>query len=213
MAAARAKNAGDTRAEAQRLNNPRPGQKGRGEIVVGEDGEVVAVRGKGRSGEKGAGKGGEGEGKGKGKGGKGDAEEGEEDAKLKYVDATLEDCEAWEAKQARKRAGAAAEGWEVHSMDTKYKTYEKRAATLPHTRDASAPAAAGQRPSAAQIDALVADLEAQEKTRNERRRKRHYESADMNYVNEANKTFVEKAAKHYDKFTAEVSSALERGSA
>jgi hypothetical protein len=201
------------RHEAQRLNNPKLVQKGRGEVFVGEDGEVTGVGRTRRDGD------GDGDGDGKrarGPGGSGDAAAGEEvDVKLRYVNATLEECDDYTAKTARKKDRAAAEGWMVHSMETKYKTYEKRVATLPHVAETSeaADAVAAHRPTPAQLDSFVADLAEQEKVRMDRRRKRHYEGKDVNYISEANKTFVEKAGKHYDKYTSDVANALERGSA
>lgn len=226
MALAKAKNVSDVRDESQRLNNPNPAAKakGRGEVFVGADGETVAHRKPKHADGDGAGARDEDDGevralskKSKGAAGKGGS--GDEDVapELRYLDATVGDCDDYAAKVAKKQARAAAEGWAVHAMENKYKTHEKRSSNLPQTKNTNAPAgstsAINYKPTDAQLNNFVEEIDKQEKIRMEKRRKRHLEGKDATYISDDNKRFAEKAAKHYDKYTAEVANALERGSA
>ena len=45
------------------------------------------------------------------------------------------------------------------------------------------------------------------------RRRRHTEEHDVDYINDRNMRFNRKAARYYDKYTAEIKQNLERGTA
>lgn len=45
------------------------------------------------------------------------------------------------------------------------------------------------------------------------RRRQHFDDADINYINERNKKFNEKAERYYGKYTEEIKQNLERGTA
>jgi pre-mRNA-splicing factor SYF2 len=45
------------------------------------------------------------------------------------------------------------------------------------------------------------------------RRRQFFDDADIDYINERNMKFNQKAARYYDKYTAEIKQNLERGTA
>ncbi|XP_071955527.1 pre-mRNA-splicing factor SYF2-like [Antedon mediterranea] len=64
------------------------------------------------------------------------------------------------------------------------------------------------------IDRMVTDLEKQIDRRGKfSRRRMHNEDNDIDYINERNKKFNEKAERFYGKYTAEIKQNLERGTA
>lgn len=68
--------------------------------------------------------------------------------------------------------------------------------------------------SEAAIDRMVNDLGKQiEKREKFHRRRQHFDDADINYINERNKKFNEKAERYYGKYTEEIKQNLERGTA
>jgi len=68
--------------------------------------------------------------------------------------------------------------------------------------------------SEAGIDRMCEDLEAQAEKRSKfHRRRQHYDEADIDYINERNKQFNEKAERFYGKYTNEIKQSLERGTA
>ncbi len=139
------------------------------------------------------------------------------DPKLaKYLSDTAAHCDDYLSVKKRKKDRAALTGWGVHSAETKFRTYEKRVADLPAVKDTSKPSTVvpGTKPTPAQLENLSATIKAVEKKKeNFSARKRHYEGADINYINDANKAFNKKAGKHYDKYTAELKANFERGTA
>eukprot|EP00112_Aurelia_sp_Birch-Aquarium-sp1_P017217 Seg397.31 transcript_id=Seg397.31/GoldUCD/mRNA.D3Y31 product="Pre-mRNA-splicing factor syf2" protein_id=Seg397.31/GoldUCD/D3Y31 len=64
------------------------------------------------------------------------------------------------------------------------------------------------------IDRMVNDLGKQiEKREKYHRRRQHFDEADIDYINERNKKFNEKAERYYGKYTEEIKQNLERGTA
>ncbi|XP_062510683.1 pre-mRNA-splicing factor syf2-like [Corticium candelabrum] len=70
------------------------------------------------------------------------------------------------------------------------------------------------KPSPAGVERMVQDLEKQiEKRGKYSRRRQFFDEADIDYINERNMKFNQKAARYYDKYTAEIKQNLERGTA
>eukprot|EP00794_Sanderia_malayensis_P000214 gene214-830_t len=68
--------------------------------------------------------------------------------------------------------------------------------------------------SEAAIDRMVEDLDKQIKKREKyHRRRQHFDEADIDYINERNKKFNEKAERYFGKYTDEIKQNLERGTA
>jgi len=64
------------------------------------------------------------------------------------------------------------------------------------------------------IDRMVEDLDKQIQKREKfHRRRQHFDDSDINYINERNKKFNEKAERYYGKYTDEIKQNLERGTA
>ncbi|KAJ3193681.1 hypothetical protein HK101_004385 [Irineochytrium annulatum] len=84
-------------------------------------------------------------------------------------------------------------------------------------RDAKAithASAAHAKPSDKVVDKLVKVIEKDvEKRKNFSRRRRHNEDDDITYINERNMRFNQKISRAYDKHTAEIKAAFERGTA
>ncbi|OLL25424.1 Pre-mRNA-splicing factor syf2 [Neolecta irregularis DAH-3] len=79
-------------------------------------------------------------------------------------------------------------------------------------RDANSLGFFENKPSKAAVDRLVDDIEKGEKQREKNRRKRD-EDGDITYINDRNKKFNERVARHYDKYTKEIRDSFERGTA
>ncbi|XP_012554971.1 pre-mRNA-splicing factor SYF2 [Hydra vulgaris] len=70
------------------------------------------------------------------------------------------------------------------------------------------------RPSEEAIDRMVGDLEQQIAKRSKyHRRRQHHEDADVDYINEKNMKFNQKAERYYGQYTREIKDNLERGTA
>ncbi|XP_065056960.1 pre-mRNA-splicing factor syf2-like [Rhopilema esculentum] len=68
--------------------------------------------------------------------------------------------------------------------------------------------------SEAAVDRMVEDLGKQIQKREKfHRRRQHFDEADIDYINERNKKFNEKAERYYGKYTEEIKQNLERGTA
>lgn len=64
------------------------------------------------------------------------------------------------------------------------------------------------------VDRMVADLEKQiEKRSKFHRRRQHHDDADIDYINEKNMKFNQKAERYYGQYTQEIKQNLERGTA
>jgi len=64
------------------------------------------------------------------------------------------------------------------------------------------------------VDRMVDDLEKQIDKRSKfHRRRQHFDDADIDYINERNAKFNQKAERFYGKYTNEIKQNLERGTA
>ncbi|KAJ3069249.1 pre-mRNA-splicing factor syf2 [Podochytrium sp. JEL0797] len=80
--------------------------------------------------------------------------------------------------------------------------------------NSSAYAALGNRPARESVLKLVKDIEKQnEKRKNFSKRKTHHVDEDVTYINDRNMKFNRKISRAYDKHTAEIKAAFERGTA
>lgn len=140
------------------------------------------------------------------------------DPKLSYLRDPALVCESAREAKERKAARAAAVGWEVHGDAERYKAFDKRIHKLPtaYIPDTSAPLdyIPASKPTPAQLDKLAETMQEDQKKRETfSRRRRDYEAADINYINDDNKQFNKKAGKYYDQYSAEIKRNLERGTA
>lgn len=69
------------------------------------------------------------------------------------------------------------------------------------------------KPSKEAVDRLVEKLKQDDSKRMKRRRKEDEEDEHVTYINEKNKQFNKKLARHYDKYTKEIRDSFERGTA
>ncbi len=69
------------------------------------------------------------------------------------------------------------------------------------------------KPSKSDIDRLVGQVKKGDERRMKRRRDSDENETTVNYINETNKQFNKKLARHYDKYTKETRDAFERGTA
>ena len=63
------------------------------------------------------------------------------------------------------------------------------------------------------INAVLLCLSRIQKREKFHRRRQHFDEADIDYINERNKKFNEKAERYYGKYTEEIKQNLERGTA
>lgn len=140
-----------------------------------------------------------------------------------YLYETAESVESKQRKKERKKNKSF--GWDVFNEDTLYRAYWKRADgfkdknhviakpdSLQSADDLTTALANTQHKD--DIGALKADLEAaDERKKKFKRRRAHYDDADVNYINDRNKVFNAKVARAFDKYTQEIKANLERGTA
>jgi pre-mRNA-splicing factor SYF2 len=149
------------------------------------------------------------------------------DASKAYLLESMEAAEAGYKKRAPKEASF---GWAAYNPEAQFNAAQKRAAALPHDPAAYAAAAAADpefyrdanslaygdaaAPPPAAIDRMVAELKAREEARAKvSRRRKHYEDADIDSINDRNAHFNRKLERTYGAYTAEIKGNLERGTA
>ncbi|CAK4627557.1 hypothetical protein LEN26_011657 [Aphanomyces euteiches] len=140
-----------------------------------------------------------------------------------YLNDTIADAEVKTKKSLKKEKQKAAFGWEVFNQDSLYNAYKKRLHTLPTEKTAqTAPAKEydeleyGKNDTATEegLDRLVAELGNRAEARKKfSRRRQHYDSEDVDYINNRNRVFNKKISRAFDKYTVEIRQNLERGTA
>lgn len=154
-------------------------------------------------------------------------EDGEQAKRLKTTVAEAEEQLEY-AKRKEKRKNAFA--WNVYNDQTVYRSYKKREMQMVKkygvVSNDDGPEGGAEydplnyadpeayKPREDRVDALVEDLADTVRRRSEgsRLRSRHEED-DIGHINDRNKSYNDKVARSYDKYTAEIKSNLERGTA
>lgn len=141
------------------------------------------------------------------------------DAAQPWLYETAELVEKKDKKTAKKNANQNY-GWNVFNQDAQYNSYMKRVKKARKTEDLNAADINDlnyfeqHEPSEIDVDRMVKELEETQKRRMKfSRRRTHNESKDIDYINDRNAIFNKKVARAYDKYTAEIKSNLERGTA
>lgn len=147
----------------------------------------------------------------------------------KLLDERADEVERMEAKRKRKKNPD--EGFSdfqqasyrqyqrlTKQMKPDMSAYETSRSLVPHstlypTRD-TLPTQSEQYPTPGAVQRLVDDVEKQVAKRKQYSRRREFKfDKDIDYINERNKKFNEKAERFYGKYTAEIKQNLERGTA
>ncbi|KAI1231146.1 Pre-mRNA-splicing factor syf2, partial [Lamprotornis superbus] len=154
------------------------------------------------------------------------AARGEDYERVKLLEISAEDAERWERKKKKKNPDlgfsdfAAAQLRQYQRLTRQIKPdleqYEKLkeqyGEALYPTSDSLLHGT--HVPSKDGVDRMVADLEKQIEKREKYSRRRPYnDDADIDYINERNAKFNQKAERFYGKYTAEIKQNLERGTA
>ncbi|SPQ93550.1 Pre-mRNA-splicing factor SYF2 [Plasmodiophora brassicae] len=143
----------------------------------------------------------------------------ERDPDAELLHQTAEKCqESYERKHNKKPA---AFGWDVFNQDALFRSYERRTKSIPRQIDESKDAVDefdplsyghGAKPSPANVDAMVNELnETVERRSKFSRRRQFYEDETVSYINERNRVFNKKVARFFDPYTQELKASLERG--
>ncbi|TEA33680.1 hypothetical protein DBR06_SOUSAS12810026, partial [Sousa chinensis] len=144
--------------------------------------------------------------------------------KVKLLEISAEDAEKWERKKRRKNPNlgfsdyAAAQLHQYHRLTKQIRpdmeTYERLREK--HGEEFYPPSNSllhgTHVPSTEETDRMVVDLEKQFEKRDKYSRRRPYNDADIDYINERNAKF-NKAGRFYGKYTAEIKQNLERRTA
>ncbi|KAM9787580.1 pre-mRNA-splicing factor syf2 isoform X2 [Syngnathus typhle] len=154
------------------------------------------------------------------------AARGEDYHRVKLLDITAGDAERWERKKKKKNpdmgfAGYAEAQFRQYQRLTKQikpdmQNYEKQREECGEDfHPTSNSLIHGTHvPSEEGIDRMVEDVEKQiEKRAKYSRRRAYNDDADIDYINERNAKFNQKAERYYGKYTAEIKQNLERGTA
>jgi len=139
----------------------------------------------------------------------------------RFLNDTAMGHEKAEKRRLEKEKNKAPFGWNVFNQDSLYRAYEKRLVNVPkgehnggEIRTESSLKWGTDRPPEHMIDHMVAELE---ETHNRRkkfsRRRQHYASNDIDYINDRNRVFNKKIKRAYDPYTIEIRQNLERGTA
>ncbi|KAM3657774.1 pre-mRNA-splicing factor SYF2 [Ammospiza nelsoni] len=154
------------------------------------------------------------------------AARGEDYERVKLLEVSAEDAERWERKKKKKNPDlgfsdyAAAQLRQYQRLTRQIKPdleqYEKlkeqHGEALYPTSNSLLHGT--HVPSKEGVDRMVADLEKQIEKREKYSRRRPYnDDADIDYINERNAKFNQKAERFYGKYTAEIKQNLERGTA
>ena len=112
----------------------------------------------------------------------------------------------------RKKTQKASFGWEQFNEDAVLKSYHRRLRKLKF--DPTLYASEAGAPTEPRVDAMAAELEAEQKHRQKFSRHRaFYQDMDINFVNERNRVYNKKLERHFSQYVADIKSSLERGSA
>ncbi|XP_049596556.1 pre-mRNA-splicing factor syf2 isoform X1 [Syngnathus scovelli] len=154
------------------------------------------------------------------------AARGEDYHRVKLLDITAGDAERWERKKKKKNpdmgfAGYAEAQFRQYQRLTKQikpdmQNYEKQREECGEDfHPTSNSLIHGTHvPTEKGIDRMVEDVEKQiEKRAKYSRRRAYNDDADIDYINERNAKFNQKAERYYGKYTAEIKQNLERGTA
>lgn len=154
------------------------------------------------------------------------AAKGEDYDRVKLLEVTAGDAERWERKKKKKNpdpgfAGYAEAQFRQYQRLTKQirpdmNNYEKQREECGEDfHPTSNSLIHGTHvPTKEGIDRMVEDVERQiEKRAKYSRRRAHNDDADIDYINERNAKFNQKAERFYGKYTAEIKQNLERGTA
>ncbi|TRZ15560.1 hypothetical protein HGM15179_011491, partial [Zosterops borbonicus] len=154
------------------------------------------------------------------------AARGEDYERVKLLEISAEDAERWERKKKKKNPDlgfsdyAAAQLRQYQRLTRQIKPdleqyerlKEQYGEALYPTSDSLLHGT--HVPSKDGVDRMVADLEKQIEKREKYSRRRPYnDDADIDYINERNAKFNQKAERFYGKYTAEIKQNLERGTA
>ncbi|NWW41826.1 SYF2 factor, partial [Panurus biarmicus] len=143
--------------------------------------------------------------------------------RVKLLEISAEDAERWERKKKKKNPdlGFSGEGRDVFHLCWCWEAPGVSVVppALSHSGEALYPTSDSllhgtHVPSKEGVDRMVADLEKQIEKREKYSRRRPYnDDADIDYINERNAKFNQKAERFYGKYTAEIKQNLERGTA
>ncbi|KAJ3370352.1 hypothetical protein GGF31_004182 [Allomyces arbusculus] len=157
---------------------------------------------------------------------------GQDYDRVKNLSYSIQDVEAWEERQSKKRERENSHMTDLNqAAQKKYKrmiadlkpdldAYEEQRATaeLSGTADAfygdTNALDVSSKPSRANVDRMVTDLQKQIEIRQNSSRRRAVDpSEDVAHISEKNRVFNQKLARAYDKYTSEIKESLERGTA
>ncbi|XP_033121300.1 pre-mRNA-splicing factor SYF2-like [Anneissia japonica] len=146
--------------------------------------------------------------------------------RLKLLDVTAEEAERIEKKKKKKNADPGFSDYEqatfrqyqrlTKQMKPNMEDYERKKEKMGEDMfpTVNSLMQGEHKDSEEAIDRMVTDLEKQIDRRGKfSRRRMHNEDNDIDYINERNKKFNEKAERFYGKYTAEIKQNLERGTA
>uniref|UniRef100_A0A8U7N4E9 Pre-mRNA-splicing factor SYF2 n=1 Tax=Corvus moneduloides TaxID=1196302 RepID=A0A8U7N4E9_CORMO len=149
------------------------------------------------------------------------AARGEDYERVKLLEISAEDAERWERKKKRKNPDLGFSG-NGSTPQLNPKALPRCVSAVPllsSSGEALYPTSDSllhgtHVPSKEGVDRMVADLEKQIEKREKYSRRRPYnDDADIDYINERNAKFNQKAERFYGKYTAEIKQNLERGTA
>mmetsp|Transcript_37928 Transcript_37928/g.49938 ORF Transcript_37928/g.49938 Transcript_37928/m.49938 type:complete len:458 (+) Transcript_37928:491-1864(+) len=135
---------------------------------------------------------------------------------------TAEQAQGHYKAKKKKDKKKAAFGWDVFNQDSLNKAYKNRLQHLPKTAPGSTDTAENpldldadsSRPSEDALERMATELRLRDEKRKKfSRRRREYEGADVDYINDRNKHFNKKIKRAFDKYTVEIRQNLERGTA
>ncbi|CAF0823583.1 unnamed protein product [Adineta steineri] len=146
--------------------------------------------------------------------------------RVEQLEWTAEDCDKWEKKRKKKNPDV---GFDNYEQCT-YRSYTKLTAQIKPDMEACNKqkeelgedyyATSGSmihgthKPSEKAVNRMVEDLEQQYSKRGKFSRRRAFDiDADIDYINERNRSFNKKIERYYGKYTAEIKQNLERGTA
>lgn len=151
-------------------------------------------------------------------------EQGQDYARRRAWDWTIEESERWDQKKSEKRKARQESGFTDYAQSA-VKSYEgKMRKFTPNLESYEKSKKLGitggdviqnqAKPPAAAVDRLVADIAKQNTVRRKEKRERvDEEEIDVTYINERNKRFNDKLDRYFSPYTRELSENLERGTA
>jgi len=152
-------------------------------------------------------------------------------SKSRIVDAlnvTAEDSAYWQAKQEEKEKNRQTFGWQSYTSDATYRAYNKNLKKLVPVADQEPNdtlqiieendklvyGSAGTKVSDIALSRLQKDIEEKQQERLKlSRRRMHFDSTDVDFINDKNAKFNKRIKNAFDKYTVEIRQNLERGTA